>query len=975
MSRSGTFPVYIDESSPSESACSAKGVARPLRFSRVPYLMEAVTWDKIGLLFDEALSMPPEKRLAFLDDVCRDDDALRDELVSLLAAYDEATAYLGDLAEALRMPLPVTVSDATDGPDPLLGARVAHYVIRERLGRGGMGVVYRAEDTRLQRTVALKFLPPLWTEDERAMARFRQEAIAASALDHPNICTIYEINETTGGRLFIAMACYEGETLKEKIARGPLPLETALDYARQIARGLARAHASGIVHRDVKPANVMVTEDGRVKILDFGLAKVPDANLTRPGVTMGTPAYMSPEQMRGAVVDHRSDVWSFGALVFEMIAGSPPFRGDYQAALEYMVVNEDPPSLSDLCPDLPPALAHVVGLCLEKDPAHRYPSMDDLLADLDVLISGGDASQIRAAPPARRSKRRPALVASVVAFVALAAALALTPVREGALRLLGFGGLPGEKHVAVLAERGSASSPTARAFTDGLIAALVDDLSRMEDTGNLWVIPTELVRRDSVSTPAEAARAFGVNLVLTVDAFRDATHARIALKLLDPETGRLLRSSHLARPAGAFDALQDDLVRELAGLLDVDLIPNRQRSLTAGGTAMPGAYEFYTQGRGYLQRFGEGDNLQAAITLFEQAIRSDSLYALAYAGLGEAYWRKYEQTEDVQWIERAERFCERAIELNDRLAPVYVTLGHIRTARGQYGSAIADFRNALARDSSYTDAIGGLARTYDVLGRLEDAEAAYQNAIAKKPDYWVGYRDLGRFYFKHARYEDAIAQYRHVLALTPLNARAYSNLGAMYFYLERSDEAIEMFKRALEIKPDHTIYSNLATTYYYEGRYAEAAGAYEKALALQGNNYLTWGYMATAYEWSGQAEKSRRAHARAAELAEDRLRFNPRDTEVLSHLAAYYAYMDEPGKARETLSRLLALRPTAPSDLSRIAETYERLGDRSNALAWIDRALEKGYSLVDIEGYPGFDKLRADPGFEAILARAKARRP
>ena len=937
--------------------------------------MDAGTWDKIGLLFDEALSMPPEKRPAFLDDVCGDDAALRAELASLLNAFDEATAYLGDLADALRVPLPVTVSAEREAADPLLGTQVAHYVIRERLGRGGMGVVYRAEDSRLQRTVALKFLPPLWTEDERAMARFRQEAKAASALDHPNICTIYEINETPGGRLFIAMACYEGETLKEKIAREPLPVETALDYALQIAKGLARAHRSGIIHRDIKPANVMITEDGRAKILDFGLAKMPDMNLTRPGVTMGTPAYMSPEQMRGAPVDHRSDVWSFGVLVHEMIAGSPPFQGDYQAALEYMVVNESPPSLSDLRPDLPTGLAHIVALCLEKDPENRYPAMEDLIADLEVLTSRGDTSEMRAVMAAASPRRRaPVLVASV-AVLLVAAALALTPAREGVLNLLGIGGLPGEKHVVVLAEQGTATSPTARAFVDGIIAAMTDDLSRMEDTRKLWVIPPDLVRRDSVVTPAEAARAFGVNLALTVDASRDATHARIGLKLIEPASGRVLRSATISRPAGAFDAVQEDLVRELADLLDVDLIPTRRRSLTAGGTATPGAYEFYTQGRGYLQRFGEGDNLAAAITLFEQAIRTDSLYALAYAGLGEAFWRKYEQTEDVQWIEQAERFCERAIELNDRLAPVYVTLGRIRTARGQYGSAIGDFQNALARDSSYTDAIGGLALTYDALGRLDEAEAAYHRAIALKPDYWVGYRDLGRFYFKHARYEDAIEQYQHVLALTPLNARAYSNLGAMYFYLEKPDEAIDMFERALAIKPDHTIFANLATVNYYEGHYAEAAEAYEQALALQGNNYLTWGYLATAYEWSGQPEQSHRAHARAAELAEERLTFNPRDAEVLSHLAPYYAYLDQPEKAHTMLSRLIALRPKAPSMLSRVAETYERLGDRRRALEWIDRALESGYSLVDIEGYPGFDALRADPGFEPILERAKARRP
>ncbi len=303
--------------------------------------MDVAGWDEVKALFGKAIKVPLHERATFLDQACGSDTALRAQVEALLDAHEEAPGYFDDLAEAVIGPEWIAEEQAEASPaeastiDPhqIIGQTVSHYQVHDKLGGGGMGVVYRAEETQLGRTVALKILPPYLSADDDAKMRFIQEAKAASALDHTNICTIYEIGETGAGQLFIAMAFYDGETLKKKIARGPLPLDKALDYAAQMTHGLAKAHARGIVHRDIKPANVMVTDRGRVKIVDFGLAKMADVSLTQTGTTLGTVAYMSPEQALGEKVDHRTDLWSLGVVLYEMLTGERPFRGDYAPSM------------------------------------------------------------------------------------------------------------------------------------------------------------------------------------------------------------------------------------------------------------------------------------------------------------------------------------------------------------------------------------------------------------------------------------------------------------------------------------------------------------------------------------------------------------------------------------------------------------------------------------------------------------------
>ncbi len=855
--------------------------------------------------------------------------------------------------------------------EPRIGSTISHYRILEKIGGGGMGVVYKAEDTRLKRTVALKFLPLELTRDENAKRRFVREAQTASALDHPNICSIHEIDETSDGQLFICMACYDGETLNKRLERGPLPLDEAMRIVSKVAEGLAKAHSHEIIHRDIKPANIMVTRDGEVKILDFGLAKLRGTTkITRSGTTMGTFAYMSPEQAKGRDVDARSDIFSLGVVFYELLTNHLPFEGDHEAAVMYQILHTDPRPVSEFRRDVPARVERVVAKSLQKDVSSRYQSAVELQEDLASITAGMK-------PAWAIHRRRSVKLAGISVAVVVVATIALMLSPQARLvfeRLLLR--TPDESHLAVLPFENVGNDPANQAFCDGLVETLTTQLTQLEQFhGSLWVVPSSEVRERGIDSPSEARRTLGVNLVVTGSVQRFSDSFRVTLNLIDPthgESPRQLSGTLIDDTMARIAVLQDETVTRLAGMLNVKLLPQAQQLMMAGSTAASGAYDLYLRGLGYLRNYEKGGNIAHAISSFESAVRQDSLYALAYAGLGEAYWRRYKETMDPQWIEPARRSCERAVEINDLIAPAHVTMGLILGGTGDASGAVLEFERAIALEPTNAAAYRGLAATYAYLGRPAAADSTYRRAIAMKPDYWGGYNDLGQFYVSQGRYKEAVVQFGKVIELTPDNIFGYNNLGAAYWYLDDIDQARQMFERSIEIEPNYRAYSNLSTVYYNHGQYVEAAATCEKALKLNQTSHKTWATLANAYFWApGQRDKSFDAYRRAATLAEEQRKLTPRDPRLLTSLAGYYVAIGENDRASPLISDALSIAPDNPQVAYFAGHAYEQMGQRERAIEWIGRALDGGYSRSDMERDPWLPKLREDERFKQMLGRLK----
>ena len=888
---------------------------------------------------------------------------------------------------------------------PSIGMRFGRYELLSRLGAGGMGEVWRARDHDLGRDVAVKFLPEKFAADPSRFSRFSQEARAASSLNHPNIVTIHDSGETSGLH-FIVMELVEGHTLRELLQTReshPFSPRRLLEIGAQIAEGLAKAHAAGIVHRDLKPENVMVTADGFVKILDFGLAKLradgsggqeqwfdsaaptwPESPSpqTAVGAVLGTAGYMSPEQARGRPVDHRSDQFTLGTILYEMATGRQPFRRETPAQTIAAIIDDTPEPLHQLCPALPPPVRWLVERCLAKDPGERYASTLDLARELRSLRehltdsapaarSGSEEGPSRDWQAARGRRLAAALLAAVV--VAGGAYLLSPSLRDRLAVVLRLRPVPQEKGIAVLPFRTTSSDAADRHRADGLAETLAARLSQLERYhGSLWVVPANEVRQSGVASAEAARRAFGVTLVVTGSLQRLGDRLRLTASLVDALDLRQLRSLGPTEYAGDDLSLQDRLVEEVARMLDLAVSPPEREALRSGGTTVGEAYPLYLEARGHLQQYDEEGSLQRAISLFQQAIQRDPEYALAYAGLAEAQWRLYLLSRGAERVDLATRACERALRLNDLLAPVHVTLGIVHAGTGKAEEALADFDRALALDPASADALREKGRALEALGRAADAEASFRKAVEQRPAYWGNHSHLGAFHFRQGRYREAERSLRDALALAPDNVRTWTNLGGVLQTAGRDDEAAAALERSLALQPSYRAASNLGVLEFKRRRYAEAAGAFERAIALDGDDFRVWRNLAAAYYWApGQKEKARPAWEKAVRLGEEAVRVNPRDAAVLAELASCRAMLGDAARARAELARALALAPGDVEVQQLAASVYELVGDRASALAWVRRALASGYPVEQVEQDPFLAALRGDPRFPGEGASAR----
>ncbi len=660
-----------------------------------------------------------------------------------------------------------------------VGKTISHYKILEKLGEGGMGVVYKAEDTKLKRTVALKFLPSHLLTNEEEKTRFLHEAQSASALSHSNITTIYEIDEVEGqtptdrGRLFIAMECVEGETLKDKLEKGSLKTKELLNIAISVSDGLNAAHEHDIVHRDIKSENIMISKTAPVKIMDFGLAKRKGmTKITKTGSTLGTLAYMSPEQAEGLEVDRRSDLFSFGVVMYEMATGQLPFKGEHDAAVLYSIVNEAPLPVRTLNPNIPKELERFIHKALEKEVEDRYQHADDLGADLKKLKKGLETERTVIAgapiPPHEKEERKPtwripAYIFGVIVIGAIAILLYSSIVKDS--KEITEPGI-NPKSVAVLPFSTLKKTEEDIGFSEGITDVIITQLFKIKDL-NVISRTSSFQYKDKEMSLREIGNELGVASILEGSIQRSGNRIRIVSQLIDTKTDEHLWAETYDRDYSDIFAIQSDVAQQIAMALKATLTQKEKGYIEKKPTDSIEAYEYYLTGLYYWNK-RSGDNVIQAKGFFEKAIEIDPLYARAYVGLADCYnlLTEYALVRPGETYPKARAAALKALEIDPEIAEAHTSLAYTLT---QY----------------YWD--------------WDEAEHQYQQAIKLNPNYATGHQWYGEYLVYAGRYEEAARELEIALTLDPLSPVIYHVRGWIFQNAGEIEQAIKYYNKVLEI--------------------------------------------------------------------------------------------------------------------------------------------------------------------------------
>ncbi len=862
-------------------------------------------------------------------------------------------------------------------PGTSFGAR---YRIDSLLGEGGMGAVYKAYDTELGRTVALKLVKKELAASRQIMQRFKQELLLASKISHKNILRIHDLGEVDGIK-FISMAYVEGPDLAGLIVKGGrLTPERALKFAKQLCSALEAAHHEGVVHRDLKPQNILIDQQtDQLYVSDFGLAKSlePDMTaMTQAGQVLGTPRYMSPEQVEAKDIDQRSDVYSLGMIFYEMFTSELPFRAESTFQLMYKHVNEPPKDPRAVCPELPVYLGNVILKCLEKDPANRYQSAREILTDLETQSAPPSASQAAAAAGNQTisfqfsKPKRPAWwIAAGGVVVLLALALLVPGIRHRIFPSRGGGAAQTiQSYVAVLPFRVTGDDENVKYIADGVVDSLSAKLSGLK---NVYVAPTNAVNAAAKQQdPQKLARALGVKLLLRGTVTTGANDAVAITVTLDDTSNKNQNLLHQDFSGVRQDllTLEDQIFNKLVGTLAIKQTNEELARTTARPTQSTGAYEVYIKGRNIWRSSQNAKDLENAIGLFNQAIKIDQRFALAYAGLADADRRMWDQTKDAVWTQRALGAAQQAQSLNDNLPEVHFTLGSIYTTTGRTSEAIAELQRALQLAPNSDEALRRLGTAYLTAGQSQEAIAAYTKATEVNPYLWTNYNQLGVAYLKLGQNDRALQAFQHVTELNPDRAEGWANVGAVYYQQGKWDESIPKFQKAIGLQPNATYFSNLGTTYLYLGRYDEAAKMFEKAVAMAENNARYQVSLGDAYRFSGQQAKAAATYEQAISLAFKSIQVNPQNSDALGYLALCYAKKGDSTRAAEYIARARAVDRQSNELMVQEATVDALAGKTKEALASLEEALRSGYSLKQVEGDPELKRVRDTPEFAKLAA-------
>jgi tetratricopeptide (TPR) repeat protein len=878
---------------------------------------------------------------------------------------------MSDIHDAVRTP--------PAAPQDLTGTTVGRFNILARLGAGGMGEVYRAEDTKLRRTVAIKRMAPRAHADSAEAVRFLREGQRASALHHPNVASVFDVLEEKG-EVLLVMEYVEGETLRHRLLK-PMSSDQFLAIAMQSAEALAAAHDKSILHGDIKPENIMLTEADQVKLLDFGVARRLTSsndntvtgtlnNLSAYAPVSGTPTYMPPEVLMGNLPDLRADIFSLGVVFYEMLGGRHPFQGPTLTATAAQILHREPLPLDQLGRQVPEPLVRVVAKALSKEPEKRYQDARELLADLNAVRQGVKPQAPRV--PGRNTTFRRVLPYGVAALV-LVSLLALQPVRARLALLFGHvpsatqsaaaPAHPAVRNLAVLPPTVQGDDPKLQAFADGLVESVTGKLARLSENHPLGVITARQIQDRKITTPEQALQEFGATLGLTIALQSSGDLLRVNYSLLDSKSGKPVAGDSVTAPATDSFALEDKVAAGVARALQFELRPDERSTLATHGTSQPAAYDYYLQGRGYLRAAAKPENASSALIMFDQSLKLDPNYGLAMAGRGEAYWRRYEESKDKKWIASAAADCIKAVELGNAGAEGHLCLGLLSNGSGKYDRAITEFRRAIELDPTTDDAYIGLAQAFTKLNQLDEAEKTFQRLIELRPQYYRGYNSLGSFYLQQAQYEKAVPMFAKVSELAPESFRGYSNLGATYLFMGRDADAITMFERSIRIRPSPDAYSNLGTAYFRVRRFTDAARNYREAIKYNERAYDMWSNLGSAYYFNHQRQEADQAHRKALELALPGLQVNPKDASLCGDVASIYAMLGDRDNALKYVDRSLELGRGDKELLFNAAVVYNALGETGVALEWLRKALSAGYSPSVVRAAPIFDNLRDNPNF------------
>ena len=928
--------------------------------------MDPHRWRQIEALYDAAQAHGVDGRSAFLTEACSGDEALRREVESLLAQGTSEAAFLkgGPVAAAAMMSDLAPTGLRTDDPAPvdLTGLTIGRFVIRARLGAGGMGEVYRADDTQLKRTVAIKRLVRN-LHNQSPATRLLKEAQRASALNHPHIASVYDVF-AMGSELLLVMEYIDGITLGQRMTRS-ISVSDFCKIAVQCTGALSAAHGRGILHGDLKPANIMLTRDDEVKVCDFGLARrlargdaSADTTTTRHGIA-GTPGYLPPEVVLEQSIDERADIFSLGVVFYEMLAGGNPFATGGLVATFDRILNHAPEPLDRVNPHVSPKLARVVQRMLEKDPRQRYTSAVEIGETLSLI--GTQQSLVEKRLRRLGRVRTWAAVGGAAVFV-----LTVSQVRDWRYEPSTVS-VPQEINLAVLPFTVAGAGRDRQSFSEGLTEALNEQLSRLTVNRRFQVATVADRRARNVTNPIEAREQLGANVALSGSLQYTGNVVQVTSLLIDTQSGRRLRAETFAADVSNPLIVHARVVETAVRMMGIDPATADRTLLRANAPARPGAYDFYLQARGYLLNYDRIESVDSAIAVFRKALEVDPRYALAYAGLGQAYWRKHELTGAASWVGPARAACECALGIAPDLAEPHACLGMVLNGTGEYEKGAAAFRLALDREPTNDGMYLGLATAYEKLGRHPDAEQTYRRAIELRPHYWGAYNNLGAYYYRFGRFDDALVMFQQVVALAPDSFRGYSSMGAVYFMKDSTDEAITAFQKSLAIRPNYAAASNLGTLYYFEGEFRRAADLFRQAVSLDQGSYQVWGNLARALEQAGEKEGAAVAYRRARELALERLDVNPRNASLHLAVADYSSALGQTDRARVSLAETLKLAPDDAHTLFQIAAFFEsRLKARDEALKWLARAVARGQTWREIDRAPELRELRADPRFDQM---------